>query len=99
MDLARYDTIGHGYARYRREDPSLRRRIREGIGSACSVVNVGAGSGSYEPDDLYVLAVEPSDVMAAQRPRNRAPALRASAGELPLRDGAVDAAMAILSLH
>lgn len=99
MERARYDTIGHGYARYRREDPSLRQRIREGLGTARSVVNVGAGSGSYEPDDLYVLAIEPSDVMAAQRPRNRVPALRASAGALPLRDGAVDAAMAILSLH
>jgi SAM-dependent methyltransferase len=63
------------------------------------VVNVGAGAGSYEPRDRYVLAVEPSDVMAAQRPPELAPAIRASAGELPLRDAGVDAAMAILTIH
>jgi SAM-dependent methyltransferase len=63
------------------------------------VLNVGAGADSYEPRDRYVIAIEPSDVMAAQRPPDLAPAIRASAGELPLRDGSVDAAMAILSLH
>jgi SAM-dependent methyltransferase len=100
----RYDAIGHGYARYRREDPHLRATLLAALGDArtCrTVVNVGAGAGSYEPDDRYVLAVEPSDVMAAQRPQapTRVPALRASAADLPLRDGAVDAAMAILTLH
>jgi SAM-dependent methyltransferase len=63
------------------------------------VVNVGAGAGSYEPTDRYVVAIEPSDVMAAQRPPELAPAIRATAGELPLRDGAVDAAMAVLTVH
>jgi SAM-dependent methyltransferase len=62
-------------------------------------VNVGAGAGSYEPDDRYVLAIEPSDVMAAQRAHARVPAIRASAGSLPLRDGSVDAAMAVLTVH
>lgn len=62
-------------------------------------MNVGAGAGSYEPHDRYVIAVEPSDVMAAQRPRELAPAIRASAARLPLRDDAVDAAMAILTVH
>jgi SAM-dependent methyltransferase len=95
----RYDAIGRDYARFRREDPRLRDRIRAALGSARSVVNVGAGAGSYEPSDLYVIAIEPSDVMAAQRPRELAPAIRASAGALPLRDAAVDAAMAILSVH
>jgi SAM-dependent methyltransferase len=99
MEQARYDTIGHDYARYRREDPRLQKRIRESLGTARSVVNVGAGSGSYEPTDLHVLAIEPSDVMAAQRPRSRAPAIRAAADSLPLRDGSVDAAMTILSLQ
>ena len=98
-DAARYDTIGRGYARYRREDPRLATRIRAALGDARSVVNVGAGSGSYEPGDLYVLAVEPSDVMARQRLPGRVPAIRASAGSLPLADASVDAAMAILSLH
>jgi len=95
----RYDAIGRDYARFRREDPRLRDRIRAALGSARSVVNVGAGAGSYEPSDLYVIAIEPSDVMAAQRPRELAPAIRASAGAIPLRDSAVDAAMAILSVH
>jgi hypothetical protein len=96
---ARYDRIGVGYARTRREDPRLRARIHAALGDARTVVNVGAGAGSYEPRDRHVVAVEPSDVMAAQRPPELAPALRLGAGELPLRDGSVDAAMAVLSLH
>lgn len=69
------------------------------MGNARTVVNVGAGTGAYEPSDLHVIAIEPSDVMAAQRARELAPAIRASAGSIPLRDGSVDAAMAILSVH
>jgi SAM-dependent methyltransferase len=95
----RYDSIGHGYARTRREDPRLRARIVAALGEAQTVVNVGAGAGSYEPDDRYVIAIEPSDIMAAQRPRSRAPAIRAPADALLLRDRAVDAAMAVLTLH
>jgi SAM-dependent methyltransferase len=95
----RYDTIGHGYARTRREDPRLRARIHAALGDARVIVNVGAGTGSYEPRDRHVIAIEPSDVMAAQRPRELAPALRCTAGSLPLRDGAVDAAMAVVTLH
>lgn len=96
---ARYERIGAGYAGTRREDPDLRDRVRAALGDARTVVNVGAGAGSYEPRDRYVVAIEPSDVMAAQRPRDLAPAIRASADALPLRDGAVDAAMAVLTLH
>ncbi len=95
----RYDAIGAGYARARGEDPALRARITEALGDARTVLNVGAGAGSYEPRDRWVLAVEPSDLMAAQRPAGRAPALRASAGELPLRNDSVDAAMAVLTIH
>lgn len=95
----RYDHIGQGYAQTRREDPRLAQRIQRALGASRTVVNVGAGAGSYEPRDRHVIAVEPSDVMAAQRPRELAPALRAFAQELPLRDRAVDAAMAILSVH
>ena len=73
--------------------------IEAALGDARTVVNVGAGTGSYEPHDRYVLAVEPSDVMASQRPPGRAPAIRATAGALPLRDDDVDAAMAILTVH
>jgi uncharacterized protein (DUF1330 family) len=96
---ARYDRIGAGYARVRAEDPSLRAAVVSALGEARTVLNVGAGAGSYEPRDRAVLAVEPSDVMAAQRPADAAPALRAFAEELPLRDRSFDAAMAILSLH
>ena len=97
--VARYDTIGHGYSRTRREDPRLRAQIHAALGDARTVVNVGAGAGSYEPRDRHVIAIEPSDVMAAQRPRELAPAIRASAGSIPLRDRSVDAAMAVLSVH
>ncbi len=95
----RYDNIGAGYGRSRREDPQLLARIQAALGSARTVVNVGAGAGSYEPPERHVIAIEPSDVMAEQRPRSKAPAIRASAGALPLRDGSVDAAMAILTVH
>ena len=95
----RYDAIGAGYAGARREDPELARRIAAALGDARTVVNVGAGAGSYEPRDRHVIAIEPSDVMAAQRPPDRVPALRGYADALPLRDGAVDAAMAVLTIH
>jgi SAM-dependent methyltransferase len=95
----RYDRIGVGYAHLRREDPQIAACLHDALGDARTVVNVGAGAGSYEPPDRHVIAIEPSDVMAAQRPRSLAPALRARADRLPLRDGAVDAAMSILSVH
>jgi SAM-dependent methyltransferase len=95
----RYDSIGSGYTNTRREDPLIAARLHGLLGSARSVVNVGAGGGSYEPADRYVIAIEPSDVMAAQRPPHRVPAIRASAGSLPLRDKSVDAAMAFLTVH
>ena len=97
--IARYDRIGEGYAVTRREDPHIALAIRNALGDARSVVNVGAGTGSYEPADRYVIAVEPSDVMAAQRPATSPPALRASAGNLPLRTNSTDAAMALVTIH
>jgi SAM-dependent methyltransferase len=96
---ARYDRIGAGYSRTRHEDPRLRARIHAALGDARTVLNVGAGAGSYEPPGRHVIAIEPSDVMAAQRSRELAPALRMGAGELPLRDASVDAAMSVLSIH
>lgn len=98
-DDARYDRIGHGYAQTRREDPLIAARVHAALGDARTVVNVGAGAGSYEPSDRHVIAIEPSDVMAAQRPPHLAPAIRASAGALPLRDDSVDAAMAMVTIH
>jgi len=98
-EIARYDEIGEGYSFTRREDPHIAATIRHALGDARSVVNVGAGTGSYEPEDRYVIAVEPSDVMAAQRPPTIPPAIRANAGDLPLRDDSVDAAMAVVTIH
>jgi SAM-dependent methyltransferase len=95
----RYERIGHGYARLRREDPRIAERINAALGDARTAVNVGAGAGSYEPRDRHVIAVEPSAVMAAQRPPELPPAIRATAGRLPLHDDSVDAAMAILTVH
>ena len=95
----RYNTIGHGYSQTRQVGPTIRDRIHAALGGARTVVNVGAGTGSYEPRDRYVLAIEPSEVVAAQMSSGLAPALRANACDLPLRDRSVDAAMALLSLH
>ncbi|MGB9184935.1 MAG: class I SAM-dependent methyltransferase [Solirubrobacteraceae bacterium] len=99
MPRTRYEQIGDGYALTRREDPAYARLIALALGEARTVVNVGAGSGSYEPRDRYVIAIEPSDVMSAQRPQQLPPAIRGTAGDLPLRDKSVDAAMAILTIH
>jgi SAM-dependent methyltransferase len=95
----RYDSIGVGYARVRREDPELRARIIVALGSARTVVNVGAGAGSYEPRHCHVTAIEPSSVMASQRAPDLAPAILATADRLPLCDRSADAAMSVLSLH
>lgn len=97
--MARYDVIGDGYSTVRRADPRLAAAIWKGLGDARSVLNLGAGTGSYEPLDRNVLAVEPSSLMLAQRGSDAAPALQASAESLPLADRTVDAAMAILTLH
>lgn len=96
---ALYDRIGSEYAATRREDPRIATAIHAALGAARSVVNVGAGTGLYEPRDRDVVAVEPSAVMTAQRPPGGAPALRAEAEALPFGDNSFDAAMAVLSDH
>jgi SAM-dependent methyltransferase len=94
-----YDKIGHGYARKRQSDPRIFARITAALGDARSVLNVGAGSGSYEPTDRCVVAVEPSTVMIAQRSQGAARAVQARAEVLPFSTGAFDAVMAILTIH
>jgi SAM-dependent methyltransferase len=94
-----YDRIGTGYSVGRRTDPRWAAPVRAALGAARTVVNVGAGTGSYEPRDRWVLAVEPSVAMLRQRPGDAGPAVRAVAAALPLRDGAVDAALAVLTVH
>lgn len=98
-DTALYDRIGRGYGETRRTDPRLAARIWRALGDARNLVNVGAGSGAYEPADREVVAVEPSAVMIAQRPAGAAPAVPASAEELPFPDRSFDAALAVLSDH
>jgi SAM-dependent methyltransferase len=95
----KYDEIGRTYARTRATDPRIAAAIWEGLGDARTVVNVGAGTGNYEPPDRDVTAVEPSAVMIAQRPPDAAPAVQASAEELPFEDDRFDAAMAVLTIH
>ena len=94
-----YDTIGQGYLAHRRAEPRWEAVINEQLGDGRVVVNVGAGTGSYEPLDRVVVAVEPSSVMVSQRRPGAAPAVRASGSALPLRSGSADVAMAILTMH
>ncbi|HEV7760645.1 MAG TPA: methyltransferase domain-containing protein [Acidimicrobiales bacterium] len=94
-----YEHGGNGYARHRRADPRIAAQVHRSLGDARTVVNVGAGAGSYEPDDRHVVAVEPSAAMRAQRPRHLAPAVDATAEALPYDDGAFDAAMAMVTVH
>ena len=99
MAESRYDMIGAEYALTRREDPRIAALIRAELRDARTIVNVGAGTGSYEPHDRHVLAVEPSEVMIAQRDAQLPPAIHAGAYPLPFDDRSMDAAMAILTIH
>jgi SAM-dependent methyltransferase len=94
-----YDTIGATYTVTRRTEPRIAARIWPALGDARTVVNVGAGTGSYEPPDRHVVAVEPSALMRAQRPAGAAPCVAASAEGLPFEDQSFDAAMAFATIH
>jgi SAM-dependent methyltransferase len=94
-----YDTIGATYTVTRRTEPRIAARIWAALGDARTIINVGAGTGSYEPSDRDVTAVEPSALMRAQRPANAAPCVAASAESLPFADQSYDAAMAVFTVH
>ena len=96
---ADYGRIGRDYARYRQAEPALERVIAAGLGEARTVLNVGAGAGSYEPTDREVVAVEPSASMRAQRPPHLPRPIEAVAETLPFADGHFDAAMATFTVH
>ncbi|GGN64738.1 methyltransferase type 11 [Streptomyces albiflavescens] len=96
--MATYDALGTTYARTRQPDSRIAAQIHAALGNVTDVINVGAGTGSYEPPRT-VLAIEPSQVMIAQRPQRSAPAVQAVAENLPLRDNAADAVMALLTVH
>jgi SAM-dependent methyltransferase len=94
-----YEQHGRTYASVRRTDLRIEAQVHHALGASRSVLNVGAGAGSYEPSDRYVLGVEPSAVMRAQRPVGAAPAIDAAAEHLPLDDDSFDAAMATMTIH
>jgi SAM-dependent methyltransferase len=93
-----YDTIGAAYTVTRRTEPRIAARVWAALGDARTVLNVGAGTGSYEPPGRDVTAVEPSAVMRAQRPPDAAPCV-AAAESLPFEDQSFDAAMAFSTVH
>jgi SAM-dependent methyltransferase len=95
----RYDNIGTVYGRYRRADPRILEQIERALGDAASVINIGAGTGVYEPVGRRLLAIEPSEVMIAQRPAHAASVVRGVAEALPVCDGSFDAALATFSVH
>src|SRR5437899_10139271 len=94
-----YDEIGIGYRDRRRADPRLAAAITRALNRTETVVNVGAGAGSYEPSDRSVVAVEPAMTMIRQRPAGSAPVVQASATALPFRDDGFAAALAVLTVH
>ncbi|MFC9397427.1 MerR family DNA-binding transcriptional regulator [Streptomyces sp. NPDC057027] len=94
-----YEAIGAAYPATRRTEPRIAARVWEALGDARTVLNVGAGTGSYEPPDRDVTAVEPSAVMRAQRPAGAAPCVAAAAESLPFEDRSFDAAMTFSTVH
>jgi SAM-dependent methyltransferase len=94
-----YDTIGATYTVTRRTEPRIAAQVWAALGDARTVLNVGAGTGSYEPPGRDVTAVEPSALMRAQRPEGAAPCVAAAAESLPFEDQSFDAAMAFATVH
>src|ERR1700722_8067840 len=94
-----YDTIGASYTVTRRTEPRIAAQVWAALGDAATVLNVGAGTGSYEPPGRDVTAVDPSAVMRAQRPAGAAPCVAATAEALPFEDQSFDAAMAFATIH
>ena len=97
--VSEYDASRAAYTVTRRTDPRIAAAIERALGDARTVVNVGAGAGSYESPERDVIAIEPSATMRSQRPAGAPEAIDARAEALPLDDASVDAATAILTLH
>lgn len=94
-----YDKYGQTYSSRRTTDPRIANYVFAALEGAKTIINVGAGAGSYEPEDKYVVSVEPSQVMRAQRGTNKVPAINGTADSLPFDDNAFDAAMAMVTVH
>lgn len=99
MAAALYDSIGKQYHSYRRPDPRIAAVLSRELADVRTIVNLGAGVGSYEPIHRDVVAVEPSSVMIAQRRRREVPIVQARAEALPFREGTFDCALALLTIH
>lgn len=99
MSATRYETIGTTYARSRRTEPRIAAQINAALGDADPVLNVGAGTGNYEPADRRVVAVEPSTVMISQRAPGSAPVVRGVAESLPFPDATFAAVLGVLTVH
>jgi SAM-dependent methyltransferase len=99
VSAAKYDSIGRGYRHYRKPDPRIAAQLRAALGNARSVLNVGAGTGSYEPPDRPVTALEPSRVMIEQRAADGTPLVQGRAESLPFPDGSFGAVLGVLTLH
>jgi SAM-dependent methyltransferase len=97
--MPQYDEIGTGYAQHRRDDPRLAAPLHTALGDARRVLNVGAGTGSYEPTDRQVVALEPSSVMIRQRRAGLAPVIQGQAESMPFASESYDAVMTVLSAH
>ncbi len=93
-----YDRIGHGYASARQADPHIARQVRDALGDVTSVLNVGAGTGNYEPTDVSLIAVDANSVMISQR-SSPAPVVQSFAEFLPFADNSFDAALAMFTIH
>jgi SAM-dependent methyltransferase len=98
-DACAYDRIGVGYATRRRDEPRFAEAILHALGDAWRVLNVGAGTGSYEPPDRQVIALEPSEVMIRQRAGSRYPVVQGIAESMPFPSRSFDAALAVLTVH
>lgn len=99
MKVPAYDRMGLSYSEVRRADPRFEEAIWNALGAAKSILNIGAGAGSYEPRDRQVLAVEPSPVMISQRQPDAAPAIQGVAESIPLEDKSVDATMGVFTMQ
>jgi SAM-dependent methyltransferase len=97
--VPKYDSIGRDYRPYRVADPRIAQRIHAALGDNGPILNIGAGAGSYEPENLDVVALEPSRVMLAQRGCNQAPAVQGVAESLPFADDTFAASLGVLTLH
>jgi SAM-dependent methyltransferase len=97
--LQLYDQIGTRYRVHRKADPRIRAVIHDALGAAWTVINIGSGTGSYEPSDREIVAVDPSRIMIDQRSDKSTSVVQASAMDLPFSDNMFDAAMAILTIH